>query len=125
MLSTRETAERKGRGCMNEAVERERREDGHFVTTHEMYQIMQRILIEVEITKHKVDTLTELSEQLRVVLSETDERSRLALDVAQDSMEIGKKVDADIAWLWKTILGGLIVSMIGAFFVLAQKGMGG
>jgi hypothetical protein len=110
---------------MNEAVERERREDGHFVTTHEMYQIMQRILIEVEITKHKVDTLTELSEQLRVVLSETDERSRLALDIAQDSMEIGKKVDADIAWLWKTILGGLIVSMIGAFFVLAQKGMGG
>jgi hypothetical protein len=94
---------------------------GVVVTQREMYNSLQRANQALQRIESRLDILEEKMEEA----SKVDERSRQALDTANDALELAKKNESELQWLWRTIIGGLVVSAIGALFLLIENGVKG
>lgn len=98
------------------------------ISVREMYDI----LLEVRNTNQKMygeimTRLTVIEEQLKVA-QKTAEQSGQALDIAEEAdrkadeaREIARRVEGQLFWLWRTIIGALITGAITALFYIYQK----
>jgi predicted nucleic acid-binding Zn-ribbon protein len=92
---------------------------GIVITPRELYDLVQQATLMLQRIESRLDVLEEKLEDTHA----TDERSRQALDTANDALELAKKNESELQWLWRTIIGGLVVSAIGALFLLIENGV--
>lgn len=90
------------------------------ITIDDIYQSIQVISSDVQRLGSRLDIIESKIENS----SSVDERSREALNIAEDALELAQKLEKRLEWLWNTIIGGLILGGIGALFVFAQNGLG-
>lgn len=91
------------------------KENGNvIITAREMYDI----LLEVKNAHQEIlSRLKMIEDQLKMV-HETDERSREALDIAQEARALAQRLENQMFWLWRTIFGAIIASGISALVYL-------
>lgn len=91
------------------------------ITIDDIYVSIQVISSDVQKLGSRLDIIESKIENSGSV----DERSREALNIAEDALELAQKLEKRLEWLWNTIIGALIAGAIGALFVFAQNGLGG
>jgi hypothetical protein len=94
---------------------------GVVITQREMYDL----ILNVSRSLQRMESKLELLEEKIADSNEIDERSREALNTAHEALELAKKNESELQWLWRTIIGGLVVSAIGALFLLIENGVKG
>ncbi|TCW35291.1 hypothetical protein EDC32_1083 [Laceyella sacchari] len=91
---------------------------GIVITPRELYDLVQQATLMLQRIESRLDVLEEKLEDTHA----TDERSRQALIIATEARDTAQEVKQQIDWLWKTIIGTMIISAIGALFYFIQQG---
>lgn len=90
--------------------------NGVVISIKEMYATLQEVSRALQRIESRLDKLEGKVE----IAYQADERSRLALNKAEDALELSQKVEGQIAWLWRTAIGALIVGAIEALFYISH-----
>jgi hypothetical protein len=92
---------------------------GIIVTYEDMYEliletrtVLQQILIEIEVMKNQLKST-----------NEADERSREALNKAENALALADKLENRVMWVVGVVITELIAGAIGALIYFAQKGL--
>lgn len=109
---------RERKGVKEVGADRKEKALGIVITPRELYDLVQQATLMLQRIESRLDVLEEKIENA----DSADERSREALSVATEARDIAREVKQQIDWLWKTIIGTMIVSAIGALFYFAQNG---
>ncbi|MBH8605983.1 alanine-zipper protein [Thermoactinomyces sp. CICC 10521] len=98
------------------------------ITPKEMYELVQEVTRSLQRIEARLDIL----ESKIATANNADERSRQALNMAEDAnqraneaFEKAKEVETRQLWLLGIIIVEVISGAIGALFYFAQKGIGG
>lgn len=91
-----------------------RESNGAFISTREMYDL----LLELRNTHQEILTRLRMIEDQLKAAHETDERSRQALDIAEEARALAQRLENQMFWVWRTIFGTIIASAISALFYL-------
>lgn len=89
---------------------------GVTITLREIYDLVQEVAQGV---RRLDDRITRIEEKTREV-DAVDERSRQALQAAQEALKGVQEIEENQAWLWRTVIGALITSAIAALFYFAR-----
>lgn len=92
-------------------------ENGVTITLREIYDLVQEVATGVRRLDARV---MQLEEKIRET-DEVNERSRQALQLAQDTAKDVEEIQKNITWFWRTIAGTLIMGAIGALFYFARQ----
>ena len=106
--------------------------NGVVISSKEIYSQMQ----EVATLLHRIEIKLEaLEKRLNEEINESKDAHELARDafeLAKDAVDKGidlekqvEKIEENQKWIWRTVLGGLLIGAIGLLFTFAQKGLGG
>jgi hypothetical protein len=87
----------------------------------EMYELIQGMSKTLQRIESRLDVL----EAKMQLISHSDERSRAALNKAEEALQLSKKLESQQSWLWKSVIGSCLASLIGLLFFFLQKGIGG
>ncbi|MBH8609433.1 hemolysin XhlA family protein [Thermoactinomyces sp. CICC 10521] len=90
--------------------------NGVVISIKEMYATLQEVSRALQRIESRLDKLEGKVE----IAYQADERSRAALNKAEDALELAQKVESQIAWLWRTAIGALIVGAIEALFYISH-----
>lgn len=83
-------------------------------------EILTQIRIAIANLDVKFDQLKEAHKEIRIV----DGTARKALELASKSADDLKEIKDSQKWLWRTVLGALIIGIIGLGFSYISKGVG-
>ncbi|MGA9175126.1 MAG: alanine-zipper protein [Thermoactinomyces sp.] len=104
------------------------RSTGIVITQKELYDLVQEVTRSLQRIEARLDIL----ESKIATANNADERSRKALNMAEDAnqraneaFEKAKEVETRQLWLLGIIIVEVISGAIGALFYFAQKGIGG
>jgi DNA-binding FrmR family transcriptional regulator len=82
---------------------------------------MYDLLLELRNTHQEILTRLRIIESQLKTVQETDERSREALDIAQEARALAQRLESQIFWVWRTIFGAIVTGAVSALFYLFQK----
>jgi hypothetical protein len=104
------------------------RSTGIVITQKELYDLVQEVTRSLQRIEARLDIL----ESKIATANNADERSRTALDLADEAkkradeaFEKAKEIENRQLWLLGIIVAELVTGAIGALFYFAQKGIGG
>lgn len=100
------------------------------ILSKEMYQLIQKVATSVNRLENNLDSRFSILESKVEGSIRADERSREALNMADDAMkeaqqakETARKVEERQLWLWGVVISGVVLGAIGALFFFAQSGV--
>lgn len=86
--------------------------NGVVISPREMYDLLLRMS---NAHQEILSRLKVIEDQLRSV-QKTDERSREALDIAEDAKDLALKLERQLFWLWRTLIATSIATAAEALF---------
>ena len=89
---------------------------GITITLREIYDSVQEVAAGVRRLNERINRLEDKTKES----DEVDERSRLALMIAQEANNRVDKLEQNLTWVVRLIIGAVVTSGIGALFYLAQ-----
>ncbi|SEN79722.1 hemolysin XhlA family protein [Lihuaxuella thermophila] len=94
-------------------------DNGVVISTRELYDMIQEMARSLQRIEARLDQMEEKMESALTA----DERSREALNKAEDALELARKLEDQLIWMWRIIAGAIATGAIGALFLFAQKGI--
>jgi len=94
-------------------------DNGVVISNKEMYDMIQEMARSLQRIEARLDQMEEKME----FAHSADERSRDALNKAEDALDLSRKIEDQLIWMWRIVGGAIATGAIGALFLFAQKGL--
>lgn len=96
-------------------------QNGVMIGMREIYDLAKETSEGVKSLNEQMKQYQETQRDHADLIDEIDDRSRMALEKANAAHELTKRNDANITWLWRTVVAALVTGGVGAVIALVTQ----